>query len=319
VSTLKQFKSAHVLLIILCLGLLSISGTGIAKAEVAIHINADGNVDGTNLIQHEGNVYTFIANIDNAYGIVVEKDNITIDGAGYTLQGSGDETGLDVTYRTNVTIQNLRIINFLYGIVLDGSSTCLVHENTLRNRVCSVWLYRSQNNSINQNAISENGDSGIQIDQASSNTLSGNRITNNTIGIWINGAADTTFYANNLTDNTLYGIMFSQAYSSTGNVFYGNNFVDNSQQVVTYGQRSIWDNSSMGNYWSDYAGNDLNHDGIGDTPYTIDANNTDRNPLTKPFAIPEFPQWIILSLLPLIITLAIIIKKKKLRQFHPSP
>jgi hypothetical protein len=79
-------------LIILCLELLSLSGTGIAKAEGAIHIKADGNVDGTNLIQHDGNVYTFTANIDNAYGIIVEKDNITIDGAGYTLQGSGDET-----------------------------------------------------------------------------------------------------------------------------------------------------------------------------------------------------------------------------------
>jgi hypothetical protein len=104
-----------------------------------------------------------------------------------------------------------------------------------------------------------------------------------------------------------------------GNVFYDNNFIDNSQQAVTYGQHSTWDNGVMGNYWSDYAGNDLNHDGIGDTPYTIDANNTDRNPLTKLFAIPEFPQWIILLLLPLIITLAIIIKKKKLRQFLPSP
>jgi hypothetical protein len=110
--------------------------------------------------------------------------------------------------------------------------------------------------------------------------------------------------------------MFSQAYASTDNVFYGNNFVDNQQQVVTYGQRSKWDNGSTGNYWSDYAGNDLNHDGIGDTSYAIDANNTDQNPLTMPTAIPEFPSWIIPPLLALIATLAIIIKKKAPRQFH---
>jgi len=35
---------------------------------------------------------------------------------------------------------------------------------------------------------------------------------------------------------------------------------------------------SGGNYWSDYIGIDANHDGIGDTPYTIDANNIDRYP-----------------------------------------
>ena len=319
VSSLKQVTSTSVLLIILCLGLLSFSGIGTAKAEGAIHIKADGSVEGTNAIQHDGNVYTFTANIDNAYGIIIEKDNIVIDGASYALQGAESETGLGITYRTNVTITNLQVINFFYGIVLDGSLNCFVHGNTLRNRVCGIWLYRSQNSSINRNAISESGDSGIQIDQASGNTVSANAIANNTIGMWINGAANTTFYANNVTDSTLYGIMFSQAYASTGNLFYGNNFVNNPQQVVTYGQRSTWDNSSIGNYWSDYAGNDLNHNGIGDTPCAIDANNTDRNPLTNPVAIPELTQWIILPLLTIATTSAIIIKKKTPRRFRLSP
>jgi parallel beta-helix repeat protein len=319
VSTLKRFTSTTVLLIILCLGLLSFSGIYTVRAEGAIHIKADGSVDGTSAIQHDGNVYAFTANIDNAYGIIAEKDNIIIDCAGYALQGAGEGTGLDITYRTNVTIKNAQIINFLYGIVLDGSLNCLVYGNTLRNRVCGIWLYRSQNTSLNQNEISESGDSGIQIDQASGNTISENIITNNTIGIWINGAANTTFYANNITDSILYGIMFSQAYASTGNLFYGNNFVNNPQQVVTYGQRSAWDNGVKGNYWSDYAENDLNHDGIGDAPYAIDANKTDQNPLTNPVVIPEFPQWIILPLLTLATIFAIITKKKAPRQFHHSP
>jgi len=36
---------------------------------------------------------------------------------------------------------------------------------------------------------------------------------------------------------------------------------------------------SGGNYWSDYAGVDADGDGIGDPPYVIDENNTDRYPL----------------------------------------
>jgi hypothetical protein len=57
---------------------------------------------------------------------------------------------------------------------------------------------------------------------------------------------------------------------------------------------NIWDDGypSGGNYWKDYTGVDLYNgpyqnetgsDGIGDTPYTIDANNTDRYPLMAPF------------------------------------
>jgi hypothetical protein len=55
-----------------------------------------------------------------------------------------------------------------------------------------------------------------------------------------------------------------------------------------------WDNSypSGGNYWSDYTGFDLysgpyqnetGSDGIGDTPYVIDADNQDNYPLEKLF------------------------------------
>jgi hypothetical protein len=50
---------------------------------------------------------------------------------------------------------------------------------------------------------------------------------------------------------------------------------------------------SGGNYWSDYNGTDMYHgpyqnqtgsDGIGDTPYVIDANNTDNYPLMGSFS-----------------------------------
>jgi len=57
--------------------------------------------------------------------------------------------------------------------------------------------------------------------------------------------------------------------------------VDNTNQVYMEGSANIWDDGypSGGNYWSDYSGVDVNGDGIGDTPYIIDADNQDRYPL----------------------------------------
>jgi len=80
------------------------------------------------------------------------------------------------------------------------------------------------------------------------------------------------------------------------NVIYHNNFIGNSQQVYikTPGYANVWDNGwpSGGNYWSDYTGVDVmkgknqdkpGSDGIGDTPYVINAYNQDRYPLMKPY------------------------------------
>jgi len=64
--------------------------------------------------------------------------------------------------------------------------------------------------------------------------------------------------------------------------------------VQTPAYANFWDDGypSGGNYWSDYTGVDANSDGIGETPYVIDVNNTDRYPLVNPWtptpAAPDF-------------------------------
>jgi parallel beta-helix repeat protein len=81
------------------------------------------------------------------------------------------------------------------------------------------------------------------------------------------------------------------------NQIYHNNFLANSKQVgeqhsdVTQwpldayytSVNNTWNQPypSGGNYWSDYTGNDINTDGIGDTPYHIIENYTDQYPLLQ--------------------------------------
>jgi len=77
---------------------------------------------------------------------------------------------------------------------------------------------------------------------------------------------------------------------------YDNELINNTYQVINLQSVNAWDAGypSGGNYWSDYAGVDLKSgpsqdmsgsDGIGDTRYVIDENNTDRYPLISPVAI----------------------------------
>jgi len=79
-----------------------------------IRIEIDGSVMGTNKIQRNGNVYTLTGDI--YVTIVVLRDGIVLDGAGYTLQGIGSGFGVFLQERNGVTIKNMKICNFSYGI-----------------------------------------------------------------------------------------------------------------------------------------------------------------------------------------------------------
>src|SRR3990170_2617061 len=79
---------------------------GKVAAQGTIYIRPDGSVDpSTAPIQRVGNTYTLTANTYDS--IVVEKDNVVVDGAGYTLRGTGSGSGVNVS-SSNVIIKNMQ-------------------------------------------------------------------------------------------------------------------------------------------------------------------------------------------------------------------
>jgi parallel beta-helix repeat protein len=141
-----------------------------------------------------------------------------------------------------------------------------------------------------------NNTNGIGLDHSSSNTLFGNNVANNTNGIVLYYSSNNVLSGNNVTASKIYGIYFYFTNNNVNNVFYHNNFINNTQQVYieNSGYANSWDDGYPfgGNYWSDYAGSDYNYglnqdlmgsDSVGDTAYTIDASNADHYPLMGPF------------------------------------
>jgi hypothetical protein len=196
------------------------------------------------------------------------------------------------------------------GIKVDGSF-CIIYGNiiTAEDMVPSIGV-SGEGNFVAKNIV-DRSDVGMSI-SGSNNIISANKITNcrdnsfvpgvgrPTSGIAMGVSGNNLFYANHIADNT-WGIeVNSYSEDNVTSTFYHNNFIVNMHQVATddlydvYGQDSF-DNGKEGNYWSDYNGSDADGDGIGDTPYVIDTNRSDRYPLMALFDIDsvtvELPDW----------------------------
>jgi len=279
-------------LVIVLLGMLGVA-LEIRKVEASgtIYIRADGRVDppeAEESISSVDNVtYIITKNIQDS--IIVERDNIVVDGAGYTLQGAGNGKGIELSGRSNVTIQNVNIEAFDHGIYLYESGGNSIHGNNITaNSYYGIWLEDSSNNGIYGNSLTNNY-SGITVDYSSNNSVSGNNITASVYGgIEISFSSNNGVDGNNIKDN-YYGIIVDY---SSNNTFYHNNFINNTEHVefsIVESWENVWDNGypSGGNYWDNYTGLDLfsgpyrnvtGSDGIGDESYVVYENNVDNYP-----------------------------------------
>jgi hypothetical protein len=70
----------------------------IETSQQVIYIRTDGNIDpSTAPIRRDGNTYTFTGDVDAQ--VIVDKNNIVIDGAGHTLNGPYNGTQTDLWIR----------------------------------------------------------------------------------------------------------------------------------------------------------------------------------------------------------------------------
>lgn len=187
------------------------------------YIHSDGSVDPSNLpIQKSGNTYTFTNSIAN-YTLEIQCSNITIDGAGFTLLGNGIYwyQAITVTDQNNITVKNLSISQFGWGIYLSNSDGDTISGNTI---TCSNCIYidpSSEDQIIGNNLSTGYGVQGLGSWNQIINNAFNSELSGPGQGAGIEMGCNNTLISNNVF-NDEDSIQLGSSYSVENNVISNN-------------------------------------------------------------------------------------------------
>jgi len=210
-----------------------------------------------------------------------------------------EEEAILVTHAHLCTFKQNTLIDNTIGFWIEQTHGCLFVENSVVNSRVGIRTYSSHDNVIISNNITGNNE-GLFFHDTSRTTILHNTISKNNKGIAIYGGSSMDVWLeikyNQIINNTI-GLWNSEYLQLSAQVSQ-NNFINNTVQAENDEQAILLWNveyPSGGNYWDDYVArandtcsgsfqNETGSDGIGDTPYSIDAKNRDNYPLMGMFS-----------------------------------
>ena len=266
-SGLRRTVSGILLTLLLAGLLASAFSVQPVKASGTIYIRADGSIDPpTAPITTIDNItYILTANITSeSDGIVIERDNIVLDGAGYAIQGlsTASLAGIDVSGRNNVTIMNTRINFFDSAIWLYSSTNCTIIGNDASYNWDGIYLRGSSHCTVTGNVADGTWGEGIMISYSSYNTVRGNNASDNLYGINLSGGSSN----NTVTQNNVAGNGWGILIRGYDNIVFENNATNNNTGIgILYGSgNNISKNSVMTNGYGIYlrSSNNTIHENI---------------------------------------------------------
>jgi hypothetical protein len=155
-------KVALLLLAIIAISSLIDTSVELINAEysntVSIVIRSDGSITPSNApVVQSGNTYVFTDDVfipgTTNEGIIIEKDNIVLDGAGHKLRGHGESSAILMEKRSGVTITGFLLDNFYYGLEIWNSTLCTISRNNLTAVMYPIYLKNSSDNKFYHNNI----------------------------------------------------------------------------------------------------------------------------------------------------------------------
>ncbi len=184
---------------------------------------------------------------DLSESMEIDSDGITIDGGGHITNGSQTGNGIYLGDRSGITVRNMRIENFSFGVYLNGGSDNHIEKNDfIDDEYQAVVLYDSNANTVADNTVSltvpsTNRHQGFALHSSHNNSFQGNAISLNTRasisgrhqGIVLFDSNGNSFTSDTVSD-TYQGILL---YTSNENTFDSESVSDSFQGILLYESR----------------------------------------------------------------------------------
>ncbi len=178
-----------------------------------------------------------------------------------------------VWFSKGAQLRENEVMDSRYGLHLMYSHDAIIERNTLEDNSVGIFLMFSNDVIVQQNSITgSRGPSGYALgfkdmDRA---TVRDNSLVGNRVGLYLDNSPQEQGVWN-LIEGNLFAwndIGVASQPSVKRNAIIGNAFVENRTQVSVRAGGTLGGNDlardGRGNYWSDYAGFDIDGNGIGD-------------------------------------------------------
>ncbi len=241
-------------------------------------------------------------NNNNSLGVYLQNSPSNILDSNTALNNN---IGIVILSSNNSNLTNNIADNNVFGISLKDSFYNRLENNKANNNSNGIFLSTSNNNIIKTNTIMYNLGFGIKLSKSFFNTLKKNKLSFNFVNIGIDPSNNNNIEDNDITNSNtgieiidgnynlikhnmiIDNILGMNITSSSNNLIF-NNIFNNKNNVQDDGF-NFWNISKTsginiirgqflgGNFWSDYTGEDINNDSIGDTNLPYNSRGSIKN------------------------------------------
>jgi hypothetical protein len=278
-----------------------VQNSNVSGVDSGIEMNAVDNAtvaDSVIRSMSEGGITfsssTHLTVVRNAISSVGRYGMYLLNAQNVSVEANDFGNAISAQYLFNATIRANRFLNGI-GAIFSNSVNLTAEDNVFADLYDGIGV-GGQGIVIRRNQVTRM--SGYGIEASGTNILiSLNNVSSVGLdGIALHDATSAVVRDNDLEEAHRTGIsLFGFANQA---VLFHNRIVNATTPAIDEGS-NVWDSGypGGGNFWSVYRGEDVcsgpnqdvcaSHDGIGDTPYAIDANSTDRYPLMPPYGTPR--------------------------------